>query len=77
MAVHADRRESDLTAVPEDTLVLWRNTGNTAADSRTGSVEKQTRPYSLWRYVMLLVLLFALVESVFASRYLSEERQTT
>jgi hypothetical protein len=28
MAVHADRRESDLRKVPNDTLELWRNTGS-------------------------------------------------
>ncbi len=27
VAVHADRRESDLTPIPQETLVLWKNTG--------------------------------------------------
>ena len=27
VAVHADRRESDLTPMPQETLDLWRNTG--------------------------------------------------
>ncbi len=76
MAVHADRRESDLTPIPDDTLALWRNTGNTAAAAQSGTVEQQTRPWSLWRYAMFLALLAALVESIFASRYLKQERQT-
>ncbi len=83
MAVHADRRESDLSTAPEETLVLWRNTGNTTAGAKpsngsgaTGGVDRQTRPWSLWRYVMVLVLITALIESVFASRYLKQERQT-
>ncbi len=81
MAVHADRRESDLTTVSDETLTLWRNTGNTAAEanSRNGGAqtgeEQQTRPWSLWRYALALVLLATVVESVFASRYL-KERQT-
>ena len=75
MAVHADRRESDLTTVPNETLELWRNTGDAAADKESGNVESQTRPVSLWRYFLVLVLLAALIESVFASRYL-KERQT-
>ena len=76
MAVHADRRESDLTPIPDDTLAVWRNTGNTAAAAQSGTVEQQTRPWSLWRYAMFLALLVALVESIFASRYLKQERQT-
>jgi hypothetical protein len=76
MAVHADRRESDLTPIPDETLALWRNTGDAAAAAPAGSVEQQTRPRSLWRYALALVLIAAVVESVFASRYLKEERQT-
>lgn len=76
MAVHADPRESDLTTVPAETLALWRNTGNTAVDAQPASVERQTQAWSLWRYALLLVLAAALVESVFASRYLQQERQT-
>jgi len=76
MAVHADRRESDLTTADAETLALWRNTGNTAVEPSPGSVDRETRPSSLWRYAMLLVLISAVMESVFASRYLKEERQT-
>lgn len=81
LAVHADRRESDLTTAPEENLDLWRNTGVTAAGDRnpaqeTGTAEQLTRPWSLWRYALLLVLIAALVESIFAVRYLKEERQT-
>ncbi len=75
-AVHADRRESDLTAVPAETLDLWRNTGSTAVAANGGSVAAETRPWSLWRYVMIFVLIAALLESLFASRYLRQERQT-
>jgi len=75
IAVHADRRESDLTTVPDETLALWRNTGNTALDSQSGTVEQQTRARSLWRYALALVLVAALVESIFASRYIRQERQ--
>jgi hypothetical protein len=76
MAVHADRRESDLTTIPAETLTLWRNTGNTAVDAQPASMERQTEAWSLWRYVLLLVLAAALMESVFANRYLQQERQT-
>jgi hypothetical protein len=76
VAVHADRRESDLTSIPEETLVLWRNTGSSAAVADQPASQQQTIPWSLWRYALLLVLIAALVESLFASRYLKEERQT-
>jgi hypothetical protein len=76
MAVHPDRRESDLTAIPDETLVLWRNTGSMAPAEQTAATQTATVPWSLWRYVLLLVLLAASVESVFASRYLKEERET-
>ena len=76
VAVHADRRESDMTTVPEETLELWRNTGrgsNTIAAN--GEPAGQARPESLWRYALLLVLLVAIIESVIASRYLSVEKE--
>ena len=76
MAVHADRRESDLTNIPAETLTLWRNTGNTAVEAQPATMERQTQAWSLWRYALLLVLAAALMESVFASRYLRQERQT-
>ena len=75
-AAHADRRESDLTPIPAETLELWRNTGSNAVDPATGATDQETKPYSLWRYVLALVLLAALVESIFASRYMRGERQT-
>jgi hypothetical protein len=83
LAVHADRRESDLTTVPTETLDLWRNTGESAAAAEQKEAGRsQTVPLSLWRWALLLVLIAALMESVFASRYLfagkaREERQPT
>jgi hypothetical protein len=73
MAAHADRRESDLTRVPGETLALWRNTGDKAAEDRAGTVERQIQPWSLWRYALIAVLAMAVFESVFASRYLKKE----
>jgi len=76
VAVHADRRESDLTAVPQETLDLWRNTGRTTESSTTtGDAGNPARPWSLWRYALLLVLITAIIESLIASRYLSVEKE--
>lgn len=76
VAVHADRRESDLTPVPSETLDLWRNTGRSTETSGAGGAsDNQARPWSLWRYALLLVLITAIIESVIASRYLSVEKE--
>lgn len=76
LAVHADRRESDLSTIPAETLVLWRNTGNAGRETQPAGITQQTQPWNLWRYALLLVFAAALVESAFASRYLRTERQT-
>ena len=75
IAAHADRRESDLRAVPDETLELWRNTGDTTRRVEGLSQNTESRPWSIWRYVLAVALLFALIESLFANRYLREERQ--
>jgi hypothetical protein len=79
VAVHADRRESDLTPLPEETLALWKNTGLgpdvPSGDGSSTGADAQARPWSLWRYALLLVLIIAIIESVLASRYLSVEKE--
>ena len=78
VAVHTDRLESDLTPVPQETLELWRNTGrgpDTPVSQDGSAAQNQPRPWSLWRYALLLVLITAIIESVFASRYLSVEKE--
>mgnify|MGYP000035336568 CR=1 FL=1 len=74
VAVNADRRESDLAPIPQETLALWENTaeGNPEAAVEAGAVQ---RPWNLWWHVMLLVLAAALAESLVAVRYLSVERE--
>jgi hypothetical protein len=72
IGVNPDRRASNFEVVPSDVRNLWRGTTpqQTAGEGaiKTGPEEKQ--PYSLWWYVMVLVLVTALVESWLASRYL-------
>jgi len=73
VGVNADRRESDLALIDDDVLALWR--GKTGTDSQQSSVAGQSRepakPYGLWWYAMLLVLVAALGESFLAARYLT------
>ncbi len=77
LAVDADRRESNLAKVPEETLILWRNTNNSGGAAAETGPAATTVPFSIWRYILTLVLMAALVESIFATRYLSGERQAT
>jgi hypothetical protein len=77
VAVNADRRESDLTPAPPETLSLWKNTAQgTASTSTNGeSVEAQSKPFSLWWYVMLAVLALAVAESFLGNRHLSVDKE--
>jgi hypothetical protein len=76
VAVHANRRESDLTPIPAETLELWRNTGKAVPSAEgAAAADSSSRPWSLWRYALILVLVAALIESLFASRYLTVEQE--
>jgi len=76
VAVNADRRESDLSAIPAETLALWENTGNgRAVEGTPESGEEQNRPVSLWWYIMLLALALAVAESLLGNRYLGVDKE--
>jgi hypothetical protein len=77
VAVHADRRESDLSLIPKETQALWQNLGR-GGDRNNGPGgpgSSRTAPYSLWWYFVLALLIVSLVESLFASRYLAAENK--
>jgi Aerotolerance regulator N-terminal/von Willebrand factor type A domain len=78
IAVNPDRRESDLEAIPDDTLKLWSGSVGAAAEqgARTEAAKEQEKnSSSLWWWVMLLLLIDAVAESVLASRYLGTLRE--
>lgn len=72
IAVHADRRESDLTPIPKETLDLWKGTGtaDTAGAAQVAGGEEAQRPWPLWPYILLLLLGVVVAESVVANGYL-------
>jgi hypothetical protein len=74
VAVNADRHESDLTPADPDRLSLWQNTaeGTVAA---AGATEDQQKPFSVWWYVMVAVLVLAVAESLLGNRYLSVDKE--
>jgi hypothetical protein len=77
IGVNADRRESNLEVIPDDTLSLWRGNSGTGAAQAAGAgpAQEETRPYSLWWYIMLLVLAAAIAESLLADQYLGTQQQ--
>ncbi|MBL8291276.1 MAG: BatA and WFA domain-containing protein [Bryobacterales bacterium] len=76
VAMNPDRRESDLSVVPAETLALWSGDGAVqTAGGPSGMDAEQDQQRRLWWYVMLLAMAVALAESVFASRYLGVQRE--
>jgi hypothetical protein len=76
VGVNADRRESNLDVIPDETLALWRGNANSPTESASAVSEQQKeQPYSLWWYLMLLVFAAGLAESLLASRYLATQRE--
>jgi hypothetical protein len=74
-AVNADRRESDLSLLDEDVQALWSSKTASAGPSGTATGTQESKPYSIWWYVLFIGLLAAVAESLLASRYLSIERE--
>ena len=77
IGVNADRRESNLEIIPDDVLALWRGSPNAQAaqGAATGPAQEQIRPYSIWWYIMFLVLLAAIAESLLADQYLGVQQE--
>lgn len=77
IGVNPDRRESDLTAMPQDVQELWSgSSGNgAAAGARAMPAEASSHRVGLWWYVMLLALVTAVAETALASRYMGTQRE--
>jgi hypothetical protein len=70
IAVHADRRESDLDVIPNETLALWRSAGGVSGPGGS-SAESAEKPYFLWWYFALALLIATVAESLFAGHYMA------
>ena len=76
LAVNPDPRESDLEPIPHDLLQLWGGQAQAETPAPASAlVQVKTHARSLWWYVMLLVLMTAVAESIIASRYLGIQRE--
>ncbi|MEO8096731.1 MAG: BatA domain-containing protein [Acidobacteriota bacterium] len=73
VAAHADRRESDLSVMEPESQAIWSATGVeevAAKGTAQAAVGGSTTPWSLAPYILVLLLIVALAESVIANRYL-------
>ncbi len=77
VGVNPDPRESNLDVIPDDVLALWQ--GKTGQSQQEAAAPVPAGPHktqqTIWWYVMLLVLVSAVAESVLASRYLGTQRE--
>ena len=69
VAVNTDRRESNLEAIPPDTLKLWQGAA-TGGSNAPSAPQVEKKPLFLGWHILLLVLAVALAESFVAGRYL-------
>lgn len=75
IAVNADRRESDLTPIPQESLALWGGAGSGARTAGgPGGEGSEPEPYSLWKYILAALLAVSLAESWLANRFVSAAR---
>jgi hypothetical protein len=74
-AVNPDRRESDFSIIPNDTLELWKNTGvasKTAPGTTSGSGTKEDNA-ELWWWVLAMLAILAVAESIMGNRQMTAE----
>jgi hypothetical protein len=74
IAAHPDRRESDLAVMDMETQQLWANTGDpvpvTTKAKGGNELDSNANRWSLAPYLLVLLLVVTLAESVIANRYL-------
>jgi hypothetical protein len=77
-AVNPDRRESDFSVIPPETVELWKNTGigsGKAANASSGSAAgTSTRDDNaeLWWWVLAVLAILAVAESIFGNRHIGD-----
>jgi hypothetical protein len=74
-SVNADRRESDFSIVPPETLELWKNTG-TGPKSGQSSISSSSQgdrddKAEIWPWILAVLALEALAESLLGNRHMS------
>ncbi len=76
-AVNPDRRESDFTLAPAETIQLWKNTGVAPGDGPNGaSSGEDQQKTELWWWVLAMLAILAVAESVLGNRHLTPHKET-
>ncbi|HYM11759.1 MAG TPA: BatA domain-containing protein [Bryobacterales bacterium] len=73
VAVNPDPRESDLRPIPNDVLAMWKSTGRPEAGAASGAAPRaaaQTGSTDIWRAILIVVLLAAVLESILGNLHL-------
>ena len=74
VAVNADRRESNLSPIDKETLELWQNTGTGSESNPLAKLgEADTKPWSFWWYILFVLFLVSLTESLVGSRFIERD----
>ena len=77
-AVNPDARESNLRPMDADMLALWQATGSNASAPASGEGEQSSikpPPLRIWKFLLVLLVLAALVESVIGNLHLKVQRE--
>ncbi len=77
-AVNADRRESDFAVLAPETIQLWKNTGIAPKSGPSGAASETTRDdrAELWLYVLAMLAILAVAESVLGNRHMTAAHAT-
>lgn len=75
IAVHADRRESDLSVLTPEDLQLWQNVGQTPGGAGGPAGQNNQNVVPLWWYFALALLIASVAESLFAARYMQRTEE--
>lgn len=76
-AVNVDRRESDFAIVPAETVTLWKNTGVAPQQVTDGAAGREDQQKAeLWWWVLAMLAILAVAESVLGNRHLTPGKET-
>ncbi|MDA0204820.1 MAG: BatA domain-containing protein [Acidobacteria bacterium] len=80
IAVNPDPRESNFRPLESDTLTLWQATGRGGTEpTQTAGVGAESPikppPLKIWRFLLLLLVVVVLVESVIGNQHLNVRRE--
>lgn len=79
IAVNPDPRESNFRPLEADTLALWQATGRGGEEMQAAGVGTESPikppPLKIWRFLLLLLVVVVLVESVIGNQHLNVRRE--